>query len=133
MDASYVVALWAKEDLVAPFTLEELGDALKRPRFVPYLGRKACPLAAPMCPLVMETASLKVAFDTVEFPGDGMLAQIPHDGSRSYYWEDLDSDSTGMVASMVYPRRDWPLSRARWQFAERNEFYFSESTQEVQG
>ena len=132
MDARYVVALWVK-DSVPPFSLEELCDGLKRPRFVPYLGRKACPLAVPMRPQLMEVASLKAAFDTVEFPDDGLLVQIPHDGSRSYYWEELDGDSTGMVASMVYPRRDQQLSRSRWQFAERNEFYFTESVKEEQG
>ncbi len=132
MESRYVVAVWIKEP-VTPFTLEVLVDALQLPRLVPYLGRKACPLAIPMCPQLVEAVSLKLAFDETHFPDDGLLSQIRLAGQASYYWEDLAGDNAGMTASMVYPRRDRPLSRARWQFAERDEFYFSESAQEVQG
>lgn len=139
-DGRYTVAVWAREG-EAPFTLEALADALQKPRLVPYLGRKSCPTAVPMCPQVLEADSLKSAFAATEFPDDGLLSNIEpsvKSTSRlptqlSYYWESLDSDAAGMSASMVYPRRDQPLSRKRWQFDERDEFYFSESVQEVQG
>ena len=32
-----------------------------------------------------------------------------------------------MISSMTYPRRDQVLSRKRWQFAPRNEYYYAES------
>jgi CRISPR system Cascade subunit CasD len=131
-DSRYTVVVWVRET-VAPFTLEALADALRRPRLVPYLGRKACPPAVPMCPQVLEADNLKSAFAAAAFPDDGLLSRIEWPGQVSYYWEALDGDAAGMPASMVYPRRDQSLSRQRWQFAERDEFYYSESTQKVQG
>lgn len=131
-DARYTVAVWLHKNEV-PFTLAELSDALRSPQLLPYLGRKACPLAAPMCPQVLEAGSLKLAFAATEFPDDGLLSNIELPVQISYYWEALDSNAAGMSASMAYPRRDQPLSRKRWQFAERDEFYFSQSAQEVQG
>lgn len=131
-DGRYTVAIWVQES-TAPFTLEVLADALKMPRLVPYLGRKSCPLAVPLCPQVLEENNLKSAFSAVEFPENKMLSNIKLSSHVSYYWEALDSDAAGMSASMVYPRRDQPLSRKRWQFSERNEYYFPESAQEAQG
>ncbi len=130
-DGRYTVAVWRRE-AVAPFTLEALADALRCPQLLPYLGRKACPLAVPMWPQVQEAGSLKSAFAKAEFPDDGLLSNIDLTTQVSYYWEALDGDAAGMPAGMVYPRRDLPLSRKRWQFAERDEFYYSESRQEVQ-
>ncbi len=130
-DGRYTVVVWLRET-EAPFTLEILAEALRIPRLVPYLGRKACPAAVPMCPQVLEADSLKSAFAVVEFPDDGLLSNIELPAQISYYWETLDSAAAGMPASMVYPRRDQPLNRQRWQFAERDEFYFSEPRQEEQ-
>ena len=131
-DARYTVAVWLGKSEV-PFTLAELADALRSPHLLPYLGRKACPLAVPMCPQVLKADSLKSAFVTAEFPDDGLLSNIELSAQVGYYWEALDGDAAGMSASLVYPRRDQSLSRKRWQFAERDEFYFSESAQEEQG
>lgn len=50
-DASFVALLVELEP--PPVSLEEIVTALRYPRFVPYLGRKACPPAAPV--LAVET------------------------------------------------------------------------------
>lgn len=44
-----------------PFTLEEMAEALRRPRFTLYLGRKCCPLALPLAPDIVETESADLA------------------------------------------------------------------------
>jgi len=132
VDGRYTVAVWVREHTV-PFTLEVLADALRVPRLVLYLGRKSCPTAVPLCPQMLEAGSLKSAFAVSNFPNDGLLSNIELSDQVSYYWEALDGADAGMLASMVYPRRDQPLSRKRWQFTERDEFYYSESVQEVQG
>ena len=58
--ASCLVAVQARPG--APRSLGELAGALNAPRFVLYLGRKACPLAAPMCPQVVSGESVLSAF-----------------------------------------------------------------------
>ncbi len=131
-DGRYTVAVWVQGS-ETPFTLEALADALRNPQLVPYLGRKSCPAAVPMCPQIVEVGSLKSAFSAAVFPDDDRLSCIESPAQISYYWESLDGENAGMRASMVYPRRDQPLSRKRWQFSERDEFYFSESAQEVSG
>lgn len=131
-ESRYTVAVWIKKDATAPFGLAVLLDALKTPQLVPYLGRKSCPLAVPMCPQVLAADNLKSAFTESSFPADTLLAYIKQPTQISYYWEALDDNAAGMTASMVYPRRDQSLSRKRWQFAERDEFYYSESAQEQQ-
>lgn len=126
MEGCYTVAIWVN-DSSAPFSLEALVEALKYPKFVPYIGRKSCPLALPLAPQLVGASTLKAAFDQVERPGKGFLADLSLADQMAYYWEGLDNAAAGMMPTMVYPRRDQPLSRARWQFREREEFYFAES------
>jgi len=131
-DGHYTVAVWQRQT-ESPFTLQALASALRSPCLQPYLGRKACPLAVPMCPQVIEADNLKSAFAATKFPDAELLSNIELPVQVSYYWEALDSNAAGMSGSMVYPRRDQPLNRKRWQFAERDEFFYSESAQEMQG
>jgi len=119
MDARYTIALWTKKDH-APFSLEQLGNALSRPRFHLYLGRKSCPLALPTYAQVVETETLREAFAAVQFPEE-LLGELPPNSSEEYAWE--EHPAPGIEARMLYSRRDAVLSRRRWQFAERDEFY----------
>jgi len=128
MDACYTVALWAKIN-TAPFTLEKLGTAIKQPKLTLYLGRKSCPLAMPIEPEVVPAPTLKHALDYAELP-NAFLKNIPKGALVAYYWEDLENTDPGMSATMVYPRRDQLLNRARWQFSERNEYYYAEPYKE---
>ena len=43
--AAYLVVLWARG--VPMWSLGQFVDALRRPHFTLYFGRKACPLSAP--------------------------------------------------------------------------------------
>lgn len=126
-DALYQVAIWCR-DSKPVFDLDVLRDALLVPHFVPYLGRKACPVSLPLFPLLAEGSSLKQAFD--DYPTDKAAlwtGQLSSDELIRYYWEGgLSQTEMGeLEATMVYPRRDQVRSRKRWQFDNRDEFYGS--------
>ncbi len=122
MDALYTFALWQRIT-DAPYSLSALKDALQRPRFSLYLGRKSCVLAVPMQVQIVQADSLRGAFDAVKFE-DALLEGLPVDGEISYIWE--QHPNPGMEPLQRYPRRDEPLSRKRWQFTERDEYYRGE-------
>jgi CRISPR system Cascade subunit CasD len=119
-DAAYTVALAIYEG--AQYTAQKLADALRRPVFTLYLGRKSCPPALPLEPQVINAETLRealagVTFNINELPG--VIATSHH----MVYWED-DKES-GFDSEHVITRRDALLSRKRWQFAERRENYVS--------
>ena len=106
MGVHYVVAVWDADE---SNDLADLARALERPRFVPYLGRKSCPLSLPMVPALIE------ANDPV-----GAL-RSPSTVRRS---------APRFVASDAFPgiderggsvswRHDDPLDRERWHFGVR--------------
>lgn len=59
--AMFGVAVWGEG-------LEGLKAALERPGFVPYLGRKSCPLAAPMGARIVEAEGPEDALRHVQLP-----------------------------------------------------------------
>ena len=128
-DAFYQIAIWPVDD-GAPYSLERLRDSLQLPKFSLYLGRKSCPAGLPMFPRIMSCATLKQAFD--EYPlnmAEPWLKRLEATELTSYFWEQggLKTEEVGMESSMNYPRRDQVLSRKRWQFSGRNEYYYAES------
>lgn len=122
-DALYTVALWRKPESTAE-TLEQLAQALAKPRFTLYLGRKSCPVALPLAPQIVQSDDLRNAFDQATFPDSQLLTALPLANERIFVWE--EGRHSGMEALHVNPRRDEPTSRKRWQFGERDEFYRSE-------
>ncbi len=129
-DALYTVALWRRSD-GATETLQQLADALTRPIFALYLGRKSCPVALPLAPQLVQAESLRDAFAQVTFPDGTLLAGLRLADERVFVWE--DTPRSGMEALHVGPRRDEPTSRKRWQFGERDEYYRSESRHSATG
>jgi CRISPR system Cascade subunit CasD len=87
--------------------LQALADALRHPVFSLYLGRKSCPLSAPVAPRVVEAASAEAALAQVQVP-------LWHKGdvARLLYAED---SATGQTET----RHDAPLDRQRWHFSAR--------------
>lgn len=55
-DASFVALMWQRG--TPRWALGELAQALERPAFIPYFGRRACPFAAPLSPLIVEAADV---------------------------------------------------------------------------
>ncbi len=121
-DGLWTVAVWLSDDAV--HTLEELEAALKRPCYALYLGRKSCPLAAPLAPRRVEADQLRAALDS-EFeavlPGEKKALRLT--GEALYCWEGgaalLDGNACGVESSDIW---DNPLNRRRWQFGPRTEF-----------
>lgn len=130
------LALIAVEALPgAPVDLASLAEALRKPRFTLYLGRKSCPLALPLAPKILAASSVRDAFDNLALPSLlGLLdryqpeqawpsrqdQQALRPGAARYYWE--DGMTAGMAPSFEAQRHDQPLSRRRWQFAPRREW-----------
>ena len=125
--ASCLVAVQARPD--APHSLGELAGALIAPRFVLYLGRKACPLAAPMYPQVVTAESVLNAFE--QYRALLELKARPHADRwgrpavelpqpvSSLSWSDgIDS---GIAVQLSAPRKDRVIRRSRWQFGDRVE------------
>ena len=105
------------------WTLAELEAALRRPGFVPYLGRKSCPLAAPLDPRIVAAAGIREALST-RFPRLTALEEADERrrmrlGNEAFYaWEGEGGD---IEVQEQQHRVDEPLHRGRWQFTSRLE------------
>lgn len=125
-DACYSVALWCQHDS-PKFSVEDIRRDLLKPRLPLYLGRKSCPLALPLNPMVINTDSLVSAFEKYHLSqpkedGD-MLNGLSFSSAVNYYWESLPKGVTdGISVQQIRRRRDKVLSRKRWQFGEREEY-----------
>ncbi|RVU35682.1 type I-E CRISPR-associated protein Cas5/CasD [Rheinheimera riviphila] len=123
-DGLWVVAIWLTGQ--TNVSLAGLADALLKPRFTLYLGRKSCPLAAPLKPQLVETETLKQALDS-EFPC--LLNSAEQDRSwlrfskqHSYYWQGpKDLISAGALVTQSVQLWDEPGDRLKWQFSARTE------------
>lgn len=119
-DALFTCALWAREN--APHELAALAQALERPRYVLYLGRKSCPPGLPLAPRVAAAPGLTEAFGDY----DRQVAQPPEftrlvesDSARLYFEPDAPDAPDDAVHDVV--RRDALVSSRRRQFADRVE------------
>lgn len=126
-DSLAVVAIEALD--AAPRDLDGIRQALQRPHYPLYLGRKSCPLAIPLGAQSISAPTLRDAFDNARFASLlDPLQSWPSSadkrafrlGSPRYYWE--DGMLAGMSPSFETRRHDQPLSRSRWQFASRREW-----------
>lgn len=126
-DAGFLVAVQAGDD--SPYSLEALGDALRKPRFVLYLGRKACPPGAPLHPQVVDADSANLAFDRylerlteaiTRLNGTARVRSIdlPPPVERIAWGQGIDVD---LSPDLTITRKDRPLRRKGWQFGDRTE------------
>jgi CRISPR system Cascade subunit CasD len=114
-DPAFSVALWGGENH------EELREALLHPTFAPYLGRKSCPLAAPMAPKVVEAEGPVAALHMAKMP-----PWLEKEGKKKGEKESkkpyrIHSDPHPTIdPDRVERRWDVPLSREDWFFAARD-------------
>lgn len=95
------------------WSLSELGEALLRPRYVLYLGRKSCPLASPLAARIFPVDSAMSAFSAwLETSGDSAKIQ-------RIVWG--DGVNAGVMPDLSVPRKDRMISRKGWQFGDRME------------
>jgi CRISPR system Cascade subunit CasD len=101
-------------------SLQVFCDAMKRPVFSPYLGRRACAPGIPFAPRIIGEEGCDAAMH--DYLADGRTAGIL--GGKSTIlrmaW-DLDSPGTRPRADQRYRRRDLTVSFQRRQFIERDE------------
>ena len=111
-DVAIAAAVWG-QDLRWP--LPELADALRRPAFVLYLGRKSCPLAAPLDPRIVEASDPVAALRGLAPPhwlprfNPGPVACDPFPGGAPERIESAPVE---------------PLDRTLWHFADREVWHF---------
>lgn len=126
-DALAVVAVRTLAD--APYSLEEIKSHLLKPKFHLYLGRKSCPLAAPLQPEIQQgKKDFKAAFAGYNHQPLQVQQNAYFDGNgdREYYWEGEQDDFSSdldLTTMQTRVRHDQPLSRKRWQFTTRQEHY----------
>lgn len=126
-NAACLVALQA----LAPgaIALPALASALREPRFVLYLGRRACPPAAPLWPQVIDAASAHAAFTQYaqrfeamrQAAADpkGRIPLEPLDGIERLVFD--ERVQAGVAADLSTRRKDRLIRRAGWQFGDRTE------------
>jgi CRISPR system Cascade subunit CasD len=122
-DPAYLVVLWRRA--TPQWSLSQLAEALGRPHFVLYFGRKSCPLGLPVDARVVEAEDARAAIDVylkartpqqTRFLHGLLLAEWP-----SVLALDLDGAGDSSNAMRVEHRRDRIESRRRWQFGLRSE------------
>lgn len=115
-DALSVVALWNTHD--AEINLSCIKTSLQQPTFHLFLGRKSCPLALPLNPILREHNALKDALD--DYPSYCATKYPPNEQVNGYFWE--ATEHAGQNAQYSVMRSDSILSRERWQHTQRKEF-----------
>ncbi len=120
-DCAFTIGLWPHSSAMR-FGLEDIAEALRKPVFVPYAGRKACPLMLPMLPLIVEALNVRDAFihrdGTCE--SQRKFIQNYHLAAEPRMLA-LDADADEGIGDRRECRRDDLLDRSRWQFGLRDE------------
>lgn len=119
-DAAYTVFVTSTDEKL----LSDLQQALKTPTFVPYLGRKACPLDIPMIPRVISETGLGDALVSAqsEFP-QAVLALFQGTNVSPRRRQDVprrviaDASFDTWKPLSTEERNNEPGNRARWNFS----------------
>ncbi len=147
-DSYSLIAVFLKNDK-CKYGLEEISDKIKKPVFHIYFGRKSCPPAMPLAPVIVDASNIKEAFLQYgkEFPNKDVLPLESTEAGwkpkifREYYektlfskdityfWE--DDTVTGFDKEVQSVEMyDQPISRKRWQFTSRREYMAIERREE---
>jgi CRISPR system Cascade subunit CasD len=125
-DVVALAALWRRSD--ARWSLTEIEVALRAPQYVPYFGRKSCPLMLPLAPDRSEAADPVTALAMRANGGPELERQLLRLRSGAVVtMTAADAREFDLHIQRVEMRRDALASRRRWQFALREEALLSES------
>lgn len=123
-DALATACLWSHE--AARWTFEEIAEALIRPVYVLYAGRKSNTLGLPLSPKIIEATTLDGAFKAhVVIPGDlrdlnrRLNRRAARTASGEISHDPCEGFESGLRQLRREVRRDAAPQRSRWQFAER--------------
>lgn len=123
-DVWYEVAYATEAD--STWTLAQLATAFQRPYFALYLGRRSCPLGAPVNPVIIEAEDIVQLFEARM--RNAKLAGRPQAGrNATLAAETLEDFGSNARPLRRHRRQDQPGDRLRWQFTARPEFVMSTS------
>jgi CRISPR system Cascade subunit CasD len=126
-DVLALAALWSRPG--ARWPLLEIEAAVHAPQYVPYFGRKSCPLMLPLAPERTEAADPVAALAMRANGGPEPERQLLRlRGASVVTMTAADARDFDLPIQRVELRRDAVASRRRWQFALREEALMSESS-----
>ena len=111
-DVAFAVAIWLEGEA---WPLSQVANALKKPEFVLYAGRKSCPLSAPMTPKIVRASDPKEAVCGVTTP-----EWLPNVSLGQIISDPFDSGCPDRVESGPVE----PTDRSLWHFAQAEIWYF---------
>jgi CRISPR system Cascade subunit CasD len=129
-DAFYIIGLWIKTDN-PKYSLGDIKQALNYPTFHLYLGRKSYPPSLPLGPTIIDSKTLRDAFESTDLKfdkmqnieGNQLFKKILSGGSVRIYWDELEN--SGYMPNQTFSLRDIPVNRKSWTFRERDVNYIS--------
>ncbi len=111
-----------------PVSLRAMRDALLRPRFPLFAGRKSHPLMLPCAPCIVEAADVAAAYAVHDAIPDHaatiMLKKsigLSVTARDAVIYSDMEGVPTNHPGLRVEQRRDVPENRAKWRFGLRQE------------
>ena len=113
-DVAFAVAVWEEGDA---WPLSVLAEALVKPSYVLYAGRKSCPFSAPLAPIIVEAPDPRMAIRDVELPT--WLDNASHHGPITcdpFQGGCPDWIETGPVE---------PIDRDHWHFSQSEVWHFN--------
>ncbi len=102
-DAEFTVALWNRAN--RHVSIDDLDEAVRKPKFTPYLGRRSCPVARPLFEARLSSESALEA-----------LRHVAPQGGTVY--------SETKIGDRMIRVRDVPLTNQPRQFAARNLYIY---------
>lgn len=123
-DTAFTILLWPTDKLV--YMPQDIANALNQPVFIPFVGRRACPLGAPMAAKVIEADSIVEAFARYDSKLNaqrekGKLTVLTPGKEIAFDATFTSEQIIGLTTSRTETRRDSLVNRQRWQFALREE------------
>jgi len=110
-DAVFTVLLWERNH--AEVTLDRIKQALCRPVFTPFLGRRSCPISVPLFADILNVSDLLAAFESLTPQGGVIYSDEPLNAKNS-----------------VMRLRDEPVHERKRQFASRKIFIHAPSQEQ---
>lgn len=118
-DAFFTIALWLRQD--GTVDLDRMAEALRRPRFTLYLGRKSGTLGLPLSPAIIDADTFMDALADRR-PNDEERTVLESIGAAEQPEVAFDYDAPDAPAeARIVTRRDAVMNRGRWQFTDRAE------------
>lgn len=128
-NAGSLVAVQPRTSHSPPYPLPTLAAALREPLFTLYLGRKACPPAAPLWPQIIAAESAKDAFahyaqmyETARLAAADRRGRLPLEPLLPLTRIAFDDHvHAGVDHDLSIRRKDRLIRRKGWQFGDRTE------------